>query len=439
MDDYYLKYLIYKSKYLTLKDSLQQNGGSSKYICNPNISFVDICQPSENGIYKSKEKCINDCEKKYINTHLIKAKLKHETTQFKLFIEQLMNNNFTVYIKGGTVLGLQILKMIYNKYSGKEFETFFNEFIKTGLIRDWDFVAYTNNKIDETFRERMDNLAKKFNLVPRAKTFILYQVKYPIRINDQALFEIALLEDADNNIDLELPLTTMKVKVNRRNLEHIFMLAKCFSSQEPIDIDIIKHIMKDMNIIIPHNKNGLFKFDKLYIGELSKDMLKLIKDYTKDIYLQQFLITHIKEPNRMLYRLLEKNIPKINKINTFFRESRIDSKKIEWLFDPIYINNFVTKFIDLIGSKIYSFIPKNKPNDITNIITNIDEFFQGINLFRLETEYKNFSCKGTDMIKVLFERIHNELFKDNIIEGFNESKLIKLLRFLSKQKIFNNN
>ena len=29
---------------------------------------------------------------------------------------------------------------------------------------------------------------------------------------------------------------------------------------------------------------------------------------------QQFLISHIKEPNRMLYRLVEKNIPKISGI-----------------------------------------------------------------------------------------------------------------------------
>ena len=440
MDEYYLKYLIYRAKYLTLKDTLNQKGGAEKYTCNPNVNFIDICQPDENGMYHSKEKCMNDCEKKYINSHLIRAKLKHETIQFKLFIDKLMNDGFTVYIKGGTVLGLMILRMLYDKYKdSKDFEYHFNEFVKTGLIRDWDFAAYTNNKIDESFREIMDNTAKKFNLVPRAKTFILYQAKYPIRINDQALFEIAVLEDIDTNIDLELPLTTMKVKVNRRNLEHIFMLAKCFSSQEPIDINVIKYIIKDMNIIVPPNKDGLFKFNKLYTGDLSEDMLKLIKNYTKNTYLQQFLITHIKEPNRMLYRLLEKNIPKVNKINTFLRESKIDSKKLEWLFDPIFIGNFIEKFIDLLSSEIYSIVPKEDNFDKVETIKSIDSFFSGINLFRMETEYKNFSCKGTDMIKKLFERIYNIIFKDNIYEELTDSKLVRLIKFLNKQKLFNQN
>ena len=434
MEDYYLKYLIYKSKYLTLKDNMIQDGGASKFSCNPNAKFIDICRTDENGMYHSKEKCINDCENKYINTHLIRAKLKHETTQFKLFIDELMKEGLTIYIKGGTVLGLQILKMLSNKYSGKEFEKYFKEFLKTELIRDWDFAAYTETTIDESYRNKMDKLAKKFNLAPRAKTFILYQAKYPIRINEQALFEIALLDNTDINLDLELPLTTMKVKVNRRNINYIFMLAKCFSSKEPIDLDMIKYIMKDMNIIIPENRNGLFKFDKLYTGELSEDMKIIISDVSKkDIYLQQFLITHIHEPNRMFYRLLEKNIPKVNKINTFLRETKLNTN-ISWLFDSQFILNTVERFIDLVGSKVYSFIRSDKkPIDIIN---NIDKFFNGISLFRIETEYNNISCKGRDLIKRLFERIYKELFNDKEIPNIADSKLIKLMNFLIKQKLF---
>jgi len=435
MEDYYLKYLIYKAKYLTLKDKANQKGGAMKFSCNPNTKFIDICNQDDNGIYHSKEKCVNDCENKYINVHLVKAKLKHETTQFKLFIDELIKEGLTIYIKGGTVLGLQILKMLCNKYSGKEFEKYFNEFLKTELIRDWDFAAYTETTIDDSYRMKMDKLAKKYNLVPRAKTFILYQARFPIRINDQALFEIALLDNTDINLDLELPLTTMKVKINRRNINYVFMLAKCFSSKDPIDIDMIKHIMKDMNIIIPENKNGLFKFDKLYSGELSNDMKTLISDVSKkDIRVQQFLITHIHEPNRMLYRLLEKNIPKVNKINTFLRESKLDTK-VSWLFDQEFILNTINKFIDMLGSKIYSFIRSDKkPIDIIN---NIDKFFNGINLFRIETEYNNITCKGRDLIKILFERVYKELFDGKDTPNIADSKLVKLMNFLIKQKLFN--
>jgi len=434
MEDYYLKYLIYKSKYLTLKDGTIQDGGAMKFSCNPNTKFIDICHPDKNGMYHSKEKCVNDCENKYINTHLIRAKLKHEATQFKLFIDELIKEDLTIYIKGGTVLGLQILKMLCNKYNGKEFENAFNEFLKTELIRDWDFAAYTETIINESYRTKMDKLAKKFNLAPRAKTFILYQARYPIRINDQALFEIALLDNTDINLDLELPLTTMKVKVNRKNINYIFMLAKCFSSKDPIDLDVIKYIMKDITIIIPENKKGLFKFDKLYSGELSSDMKTLISDISnKDIYLQQFLITHIHEPNRMFYRLLEKNIPKVNKINTFLRETKLETN-LPWLFDPQFILNIVSKFIDLVGSKVYSFIRKGDKQ--IDIINNIDEFFNGINLFRIETEYNNIGCKGRELIKVLFVRVYKELFHNKEVPNIANSKLIKLMNFLIKQKLF---
>jgi len=438
MNDYYLKYLIYKSKYLTMKENNQQIGGAGKYSCTPNNMFIEICNLDDKGIYHSKEKCMNDCVNKYINFHLIKTKLKHETNQFKLFIYELINNGLSIYIKGGTVLGLQILKILYDKYNGKDFDKYFNEFIKTDLIRDWDFVAYSDTVIDDVYRDKMDKLANKFKLAPRAKTFILYQSKYPIKINDQALFEIAILNDNnDNNIDLELPLTTMKVKVNMKNINYIFMLAKCFLSKDPIDTNLIKFIMKDINIIIPENKNGLFKFDKLYIGELSDDMKKIIKDVSKnDVYLQQFLITHIYEPNRLFYRLLEKNIPKVNKIKTFLKESKINSQ-ILWLFNQQFILNIINEFIQIIGSKVYSIVKNNKSP--INIIENIDKFFNGVNLFRIETEYNNITCKGRDLLKIIFERVYKELFYKKEIPNIENSKLIKLMKFLIKQKLFDEN
>ena len=55
------------------------------------------------------------------------------------------------------------------------------------------------------------------------KTFILYQTEFPIKLNDVALFEISIMEDEIFS-NLELPLTTMKIKINKKNLNHIFQL-----------------------------------------------------------------------------------------------------------------------------------------------------------------------------------------------------------------------
>lgn len=444
-DIYYHKYLVYKKKYLELKQSLvQSGGGGGKFTCNPAQSFNNICYEDSKGFYNSKEKCINDCQFKYINKHLIDARLKNETSMVSQLIKNLMDLNIDIYIKGGTVLGLKILQMIYEKYPDKNFEKYFNEFLKVGLIRDWDFACYTNGRpIDDKFRKQTDKIARKCKMVPAAKTFILYQFRGGMKIDDQVLFELSILED-DDFVNLELPLTTMKVKVKHHNLQHIFMLAKCFHSyrtkQLPIDLDLIKHIIKDMKIIIPEHRKGLFIFDQLYTGNLSKPLLKLIKDFTRDVQLQQFLISQISEPHRMFFRLFEKNIPKVKKINIFLDETRLVSQKPSWLFDAKYINTQAELFIEQLGSLIYKKYNEclhNKLNT-TQTVVRLDELLEGINLKRLINEYKNFECRGKDMIKILFERVHREIItnRDALVK-LQKNNLALLFLFLDKQHLFN--
>lgn len=449
---YYQKYLLYKYKYLKLKDKndnilqqkfnnyIQDGGDIEKYNCNPNNKFIDICEKNNKGKYNSKNMCINSCTSQYINKQLITAKLKYETVQFTMFIQDLIKKKCSIYIKGGTVLGLYILKYIYEHSNKNNFNTLFNEFLKLELIRDWDFVAYTNNiKIDETYKNNLNNIAKKHNLALRAKTFILYQSKHAIRVGDQVLFEIAILEQ-DDIIGLELPMSTLKIEINSTNLLNIFMLAKSFyaykTKNQAIDIDIIKYIIKDLNIVVPNYTRGLFQNQKIYSGLLSSSLLKLITNFAKNnIPLQQFLITHIQEPNRLFYRLLEKNIPKVNKINIFFNENKIKSKNT-LLIDTTYINNKVESFINLLGSELYIIYNNGLDNNlsISDIIIQLDELLNGVNLNRIQIEYNNISCKGKDLLKILFGRIYNDLIKNN---SNSNSKLINLLIFLNKNKLFN--
>ena len=50
-----------------------------------------------------------------------------------------------------------------------------------------DFIGV---EIDEKYRAKLDKIAKKQRLVPRAKTFVLYQTMHPILIYEKALFEM---------------------------------------------------------------------------------------------------------------------------------------------------------------------------------------------------------------------------------------------------------
>ena len=347
-----------------------------------------------------------------------------------------------MYIKGGTVLGLKVLQMILEKESGQNFEKVFNEFLKLGLIRDWDFAGYTSNKpIDAKYREKLDSIAKKYKLVPRAKTFILYQAKYPIKIDEQALFEIAILE-GDNYVDLELPLTTMKVKVTRKNLPYIFMFAKSFytyrTKNEAIDLDVIKHMITNINFIIPEHKSGLFAVKNLHTGALSQQLLSLIHTFSKNnVNMEQFLVTHIQEPHRLLFRFFEKNIPKVNKIKAFLTENNLVKQLPSWLFDSKLMADTAESFIELLGSKIYLLYTDNVDKyGVEDTIEMVSQFINGINLSRIQIEYNNFGCDGKKLIKILFSKLNKEIEQDSLNKMANTNKLANILLFLNRQNLF---
>ena len=155
-ENFYKKYIKYKLKYNNLKSSNLNNTKSSnldntksnnmegggRYECKPQNNFKDICVENENGKYKSKDGCVNDCEVQYIREQLKKVNIDRESSQFYLFIKDIIKNEkVDVYLKGGNVLGLKVLKMIYDKYKNNEteFKKVFKEFLKLELIKDWDF------------------------------------------------------------------------------------------------------------------------------------------------------------------------------------------------------------------------------------------------------------------------------------------------------------
>ena len=272
--NYYDKY----KKMLILKDELQYINNMNKldiysnnsqiggnYNCNPTNKYSEICIENQNGKYKTKEGCINDCERQYIDNHLNMANLKNETTKFYKFIKDLINQeHMEVYIKGGNALGLKLLRLIYKKYSdSNEFDEIFNKFLDLKLIKDWDFAAYSKKEITPEYRKKLDKLAKKHKLSSRASTFILYQTHKPILIEGKALYEISILnkEDKDAYSKLEIPITTMKVKMSDFNIKYIFMFSKSFLVKQ-YDMDIIKKMLELMHITIHPHKSGMYNTKK---------------------------------------------------------------------------------------------------------------------------------------------------------------------------------
>lgn len=426
---YYDKYMKYKAKYLEIK-------GGERHECKPENKYNDICIPNIKGQYKSKESCMNDCENKYINHHLIKANIKGETLKFYLFIKDIINNEkIDVFVKGGNVIGLYLLKMIYNKYrnNDKEFKDCFSKFLRLELIKDWDFASYTkNNKIiDENYRDKLDKMAKKYKLVPRAKTFILYQTQRPILIDEKALFEISVL-DSDTYSKLEIPMTTMKVKVTEYNLKYIYMFAKSFLSYkvvgEEFDFDIIKKMIDKINVVTHPHKDGLYdpgnNFDK---GGLNNDLVKFINDFVKgDKKLAQFLVIHIDDPFRLLYRLPEKNIPKTDKIKNFIKVELKESKMPTWLMDTYKISKLAKSFFRVLGQKLADL------GDVDKVI----QFMASVKFNRTQLEYDTFTENSKDMLKMLFGPLVDKIGVEQLKELNDTDKLIVFIKFLIRKQLF---
>ena len=429
-----------KRKIKNKSKSELSDDNSERFNCDPENKFSEICSSNSKGYYNSKASCMNDCENKYIKYNLKKANIYNETNIFSNFIYTLLSKNYEVYLKGGTVLGLYILKLLYEKYGSDytTFEKYFNDLLKLDLIKDWDFTSYTHSPIDEKLKESLNSLAKKNHLVLRGKTFILYQTEFPIKLKDAALFEISIME-AEIFSNLEMPLTTMKIKINKKNLNYIFMFAKCFYSYKvkniPIDTDIIKHMISKLNFFIYPNKNGLFSIntDNYHIGSLNKNIVEYIRKFSHNIDKEQFLIAQIQEPNRIFYRLLEKNIPKVEKIISFLKKYELQSDH-SWLFDSKSIEKLINSFISNLGDKILDvFNKESNPVDGLNAVT---DFLDGINLRRIEIEYPNTGEKGKNLIKKLLSKVYKKIPEDFYYK-YKDNKLIECLAFLKRKKLLN--
>ena len=415
MEDFYN---VYKNDY-----KLMQGGSTIKYKCDPNKRFNKICTEANIGIYATKKECLDECQYKFIKKKLAKYKLKQETTIYYNFIQELIADGIDVYIKGGTVLGLYILHDIYTKSSNDFYEKF-AEYLTLNLIRDWDFSCYIKDAvITEEVRSKLDALAKKHKLVSRAKTFILYRTKNPLMIDDMALFELAISEEC-NPAHCELPMTTIKIKITKDNIYQIFMLATCFylkySKNINIDIPFVKYAIKKINFIIPVHKNGMYVMKKIYSENISSELLHFIKDFSNNqLDKQQFLITHFIEPNRMFYRLLNKNLPKIIKINNFYKNQKISPKNIRSILpDPSLINNMINSFV----YKLSKQLAKTK---------NLNDLFINVNLDRIRIEYNNIDTDGKKLIKQLFEPIYQNILKQN-----DNDQLNQLIKFLQARALF---
>lgn len=449
------------------KMNITFNMKGGKYICDANKNkYEQICpiyktnNKSTKDIFKSKTECENECEKKFINIQLKKSNLFKESVQFYLFIKDLIRKEkMKIYIKGGNVIGLAVLKLIYEEYSDNDekFARAFNKFLSMELIKDWDFTAYTNGKdTDDKYRDKLDKMAAEYKLVPRAKTFILYQTKVPILVYDKALFEIAIIPSDTPYSKMEIPLTTMKVQVTEHNLKYIFIMAKNFYSYKtkgiPIDLGIIKKVIPRMNIKIHEYRNGMYNpKPKIDTGDLNLNLVEFIHKFTKgNKYLTQFLITQLEDPYRLIYRMPEKNIIKTKQIEDYIHKNLPKTTKPDWLLDTKKTINILDKFIDKLGLELKKIYMEK------HLFDYILDFLDGANFGKpqIQIEWGEIGSGAKNKIKKIFNPLIKQIGKnkfrkmiESLMEKYeldklkpnemtNSQRIIKFFNFLIKEKIF---
>ena len=435
----------------------QYMNNTNKYVCDANKNKYDqICSiiptkikslKSQKNIFKTKTECENECEKKFITIQLKKSKLFNESVQFYFFIKDLIRKeNMKIYVKGGNVIGLIVLKLIYDEFSNDDikFARAFNKFLSMELIKDWDFTAYTNGiDTDEKYRAKLDKLASIYRLVPRAKTFILYQTKVPVLVYDKALFEIAIIPNDTPYSKMEIPLTTMKIEITEHNLKYIFIMAKNFYSYKtkniPIDLSIIKKVISRIHIKIHAYKNGMYDpKPKIDIGDLNKNIVEFISKFVNnDKYLTQFLITQLEDPYRLVYRMPEKNIIKTKQIEDYILLNLPKTSKPDWLLDTNKTTKILNNFIDKLGIEL------KKIYINTQLLDNVLDFLEGVNFGKpqIQIEWNEIGSEAKNKIKKIFNPLVQQIGKnefkkmiDNLMEKYNINKL-KSSEITNSQKI----
>ena len=437
----------------------EANKNNYSQIC-PNIPDKSKLSKLEKNIFKTKVECENECEKKFITIQLKKSHLYNESIQFYLFIKDLIQKeNMKIYIKGGNVIGLVVLKLIYDEYPNDDikFERAFKKFLSLELIKDWDFTAYTNGvDTDDKYRSKLDKIASKYRLVPRAKTFILYQTRVPILVYDKALFEIAIIPADTPYSKMEIPLTTMKVEVTEHNLKYIFIMAKNFYSYKtkgiPIDLSIVKKVISRTHIKIHSHKKGMYNpKPKIDTGELNEVLVNFISQFAGgDKYLSQFLITQLEDPYRLIYRMPEKNIVKTKQIEYFISQNLPKTSKPDWLLDTDKITNILNKFIDKLGLELKKIYLEK------HLFDSVLDFLEGANFGKpqIQIEWGEFGSEAKNKIKKIFTPLIQQIGKtefkkmiSSLMEKYNLEKMkpsemtnsqriIKFFNFLIDENFF---
>lgn len=375
--------------------------------------------------------------------------ISKELFYYKKLLSENFCSEYNFYMKGGFVIGFAMIKIIYSSCLKKEYE---KEIILDTLdfIRDFDFVLEINSNNNlEIYSKKLeefltlDIFKKYFRKEGTVITVIRAKENYKLS-NNESFLELAIknspnLTKGTGMIDLELPMTTMKINIDSSNIDIIFDIIYTYWKiiEGSVDLnlidfkDLIKKIVKlDINIYSATNI-GLFdvsvcdygskcsklSIDAINIIEKTANKFNHLKKNILDKSIEQFLASGQNQPDRIFMRLLNKNFKKSKKCVKLLNKYEISSSNITWLLDKKNILEIISKFFKNLAKKyidwniITEIHNTNSSNCLSFVINNFiksnnigklsETLFMSSNLGRLIGEFNKLKyCDLKKKIKV---------------------------------------
>lgn len=390
--------------------------------------------------------------------------MNHETVTWINFIKDLKRANYYISIKGGNVIGLKLLKNLTEVYETIPLDVY-RDFINLNLIKDWDFylVLKENEKVHDVL-----NMAKKYDIHNEAETMTVLRKKDCYKVDGEPLFEMSV-KTLERFSDFEIPLTTLELIIEKENMHNLYTLIDYFNNKEE-DVEKITRIIKKFNVCLFPIVKGLFELDIHNFDQATiyEGMFNIIRQIGKTIHEKQFLVAQIIQPDRLFYRLIEKNIPKSNRIWEFINRHHLPTINphfnipiYNWLLNESYIMDLVNRFIDRLINETKCIYQKYEPKlisihtdikDKENQINNLEKKDKKLirDKIRLEDEYIRYLYKYINATELFFKGVNigRMTHKMNTFNDHSIKTIIKLKpkfydeKFMFKmmsRKVFQNN
>jgi hypothetical protein len=404
MKDFKSKYLIYKKKYINYKTVINQYGG-----------------------------------------------LLDQLGKWKDLIQHLLNNKYNIYIFGESVLGIQMLKMLFESNtfikSDKKLEMIIENFDKLQLFIKYEFIIYLSieevKKIFEnnsSFRMDENNV---FRMIGEMKSF-----------DGESLIhlEFAHKDEYYDCVNLDIPMMSMKILINDTILENLFHFIRMvhqFSVEKKkkiLDIEFLLQFTRQIQIYQNKAIDGFFDvcdnideynysrkcvFNK---DDIKPELLEIMEDTIDNLKIThnelvkkcgeknilQFLINQFSEPDRMFVKMIQKYFNKTKIIEQYLLKLGIAIKSIDWMLNYNFVYDINYMFVSNLSERIQQLF-----------VLKYEENYQMVN--DLLILYNKIKCENaTDIDKL------NDVIEQLINTYGNTKYLQEELRILEECKLASN-